>query len=131
MGSYEVRQSINRVSNEKRALESSRVVYQNMNAKINDAINKLTKARDYLSKSYTQLEKYYQSNAANKKVTELENEYTNINRIIQELKSEILVASNNKINSINSSINHKQNELSRLHQDLAVWLWLEANGYEE
>lgn len=118
MGKAEIQEKINRLNREIRNLETSRSSYQNMNTKINDAITKLTSAKDYANKSYTELEKYYQSNTASKKVTELESEYTNINNIIKDLKSEILVASNNKISSINSSISSKQSQIRRLREQL-------------
>lgn len=118
MGKAEIQEKINRLNREIRNLETSRSSYQNMNTKINDAITKLTSAKDYANKSYTELEKYYQSNTASKKVTELESEYTNINNIIKDLKSEILVVSNNKISSINSSISSKQSEIRRLREQL-------------
>lgn len=118
MGKAEIQEKINRLNREIRNLETSRKSYQNMNTKINDAITKLTSAKDYAKKSYTSLEKYYQSNTSSKKVTELESEYTNINNIIKDLNSEILVASTNKISSINSSINSKQNQIRRLREQL-------------
>lgn len=118
MEKAEIQEKINRLNREIRNLERSRSSYKNMNTKINDAITKLTTAKDYANKSYTALEKYYQSNTSSKKVTELENEYTNINNIIKDLKSEILVASNNKISSINSSISSKQSQIRRLREQL-------------
>lgn len=118
MGKAEIQEKINRLNREIRNLETSRSSYQNMNTKINDAISKLTSAKDYANKSYTALEKYYQSNTSSKKVTELESEYTNINNIIKDLKSEILVASNNKISSINSSISSKQSQIRRLREQM-------------
>ncbi len=89
-----------------------------MNTKINDAITKLTIAKNYINKSYTLLEKHYQSNTSSKKVSELENEYTNIANVIKDLKSEILVASNNKISSISSSISSKEKQIRSLRQQL-------------
>lgn len=118
MGKAEILETINRLNREIRNLETSRSLYQSMNTKINDAITKLTSAKDYVNKSYTELEKYYQSNTSSKKVTELESEYTNINSIIKKLKSEILLASNKKISSINSSISSKQSQISRLREQL-------------
>lgn len=118
MEKAEIQKKINRLNTEISNLEVSRNLYQNMNTKINDAITQLTSAKDYANKSYSELEKYYQSNTSSKKVTELESEYTNINNIIKELKSEILVASNNKISSINSSISSKQSQIKELRKQL-------------
>ena len=118
MGKAEIQEKINRLNREISNLESSKKLYQNMNTKINDAISKLTSAKDYANKSYTSLEKYYQSNTSSKKVSELENEYTNISNVINNLKSEILVASSNKISSINSSINSKTIQIKNLKKQL-------------
>jgi len=99
-------------------LEMSKNAYQLMNAKITEAISALTNAKNYVDSSCTTLKKYYQSNTATKKVSEFEREYMNIDHIIKELQSEILVASNNKINSINSSISNIEAEIISLEQEL-------------
>lgn len=118
MGRAEIQERINRLNREIRNLETSKKAYQNMNTKIKDAISKLTTAKGYANKSYTSLEKYYQSNTSSEKVSEIENEYKNINNIIKELESVILVASNNKINTINSNIANKQKQIMSLRRSL-------------
>lgn len=116
----EIQEKINKINREIRNLRTSKSSYQDMNTKINEAIIKLTNAKEYVNKSYTSLEKYYQSNVSSKNVTKLKSESTNINNIIKNLKSEILVASNNKINSINSSIKDKKSQIRRLTEQLNV-----------
>ena len=116
----EIQEKINKINREIRNLRTSKSSYQDMNTKIHEAITKLTNAKEYVNKSYTSLEKYYQSNVSSKNVTKLKSESTNINNIIKNLKSEILVASNNKINSINSSIKDKKSQIRRLTEQLNV-----------
>ena len=116
----EIQEKINKINREIRNLRTSKSSYQDMNTKIHEAITKLTNAKEYVNKSYTSLEKYYQSNVSSKNFTKLKSESTNINNIIKNLKSEILVASNNKINSINSSIKDKKSQIRRLTEQLNV-----------
>lgn len=118
MGKAEIQEKINRLEREIRELKTDKDLYHNMNNKIKDAVTKLTNAKDSANKSYTMLEQCYQSEVASKKVTELENEYTNINNIIKELTYDILTASNNKLNSINSSINNKENQIIALKKQM-------------
>ena len=58
MEKAEIQEEIDRLNREINNLETSRSLYQNMNTKIDDAITKLTSAKDYANKSYTALEKY-------------------------------------------------------------------------
>ena len=118
MGKAEIQEKINRLEREIRELKTDKDLYHNMNNKIKDAVTKLTNAKDSANKSYTMLKQCYQSDTASKKVTELENEYTNINNIKKELTYDILTASNNKLNSINSSINNKENQINALKKQM-------------
>lgn len=118
MGKAELRQRISDLESENRSLEASRSSYQKMNTQINDVIDKLTSAKKSANNSYTELDKYYQSNASSKKVKEIENEHTNIDNLIRILKSEILAASNNKINSINSKISSNNSTIGSLREEI-------------
>ena len=92
-------------------LENSKKEYQIMNKKIEESIDNLSKANDELKKAIEQLGINYQSKTADQKVGILEEEYTKISDIINILESEILVESNNEIDSIVRSILEKSREL--------------------
>lgn len=118
MGKAEIQEKINRLNREIQSLESNKTLYNNMNSKINDAINQLQTAKNYASQSYSSLGDYYQSKVSTQKIDALKTEHSNINSVIKTLNDEILVASKSKINSINSSISSKQAQIRQLKQEL-------------
>jgi len=114
-----IRREIAELNEEIEELEKDKKLYEKMNNKIDDAVEKLTKAKESAREGYQLLGEYYQSITADKKVLEFEGEYTNISSVITTLKFDILVASNNKINEIKNSINRKQREIRNLREILA------------
>lgn len=92
------------MENSSRELEKNKEKYLNMNRKINDAISKLNEANQYIYDSYSQLAKNYSSDEATKKVNSLNDEFSNVESIINRLSGEILAESERKINEINAQI---------------------------
>lgn len=119
MSKASIRAEISRLRREIDNLENNKNSYENMNVKIDKAIGELTSAKNSAKEAYQLLGQNYQSTTADRKVLELEGEHTNISNVIKTLESEILVASNNKINEIEKSINRKKREIRELRDELA------------
>lgn len=118
MEKEEIQEKIDKLNKEIGDLELRKQLYENMNEIINQAISKLTKAKEYISSAGQEFKKNYRSQTASEKIKEIDNEGANISKIIKELKLDILATSNNDINSINTNINNKKNQITMLKQEL-------------
>ena len=89
-----------------------------MNTKLNNALKELSFAKQHADNAYINLGKNYSSDTSSKKVKELKTQSNEINKIITKIRSNILSASNTKINQINNSINSKNTEIRNLQAEI-------------
>lgn len=118
MGVAEIQNSINTLNSQVRNLGNQRTQYQNMNNQINQTISELSAAYNAIVDAKNGLAENYSSQSADKKVDVLEEDANKINALIKKLRDEILVASNNKINSVNSSIEQAQRDIAKKNMEL-------------
>lgn len=118
MSKASIRSEIMQLGREINSLENNLNLYKKMNSKISNAINQLTSANTSTMQAYTLLGQYYQSKAADKKISEIGDEQTSISSVINTL-SGIIEASNSKIESIVNSISRKRNQIEALRIALA------------
>ena len=118
LGVAEIQNSINTLNSQVRNLGIQRTQYQNMNNQINQTISELSAAYNAIVDAKNRLIENYSSQSADKKVDALEEDANKINALIKKLRDEILVASNNKINSVNSSIEQAQRDIAKKNMEL-------------
>lgn len=118
LGVAEIQNSINTLNSQVRNLGNQRTQYQNMNNQINQTISELSAAYNAIVDAKNRLIENYSSQSADKKVDALEEDANKINALIKKLRDEILVASNNKINSVNSSIEQAQRDIAKKNMEL-------------
>ena len=118
-------EQISKLKNDINDLNSKKKEYERMNNTINQyIIPKLKSANTQYKDGANQLQKYYSSTEAKKKVIELDDQNKNIENIMIELRDKILGASNDKIRSINSLISNKNTNIEDLERQI-------RNKYEE
>ncbi len=100
------------------SLQKSIKQYQNMNENINKAIKKLEFAKRNIKNARDELNNNYTGKAADKKIEHLQNEQSKIENYIRELRDSILLASRNKITSLNGQIGYMQQQISGLTQQM-------------
>ena len=110
--------SINWLNSDICNLTNERIMYENMNRKINQAISNLELGKSSVVNSFTELGRSYSSEVANKKVAEIRGESDKISAIISELRGSILPASNSQINSLNMRISNDQSQIWSLNVQL-------------
>ena len=109
----EILANIGGINTKKRKLKESKTQYETMNGTISSVITILATAQSDINRASAALNTYYQSNVAAKKVEELNDEYTNVDNIINQLNSAIEI-SNSKIKAIETQIESYDDQISRL-----------------
>lgn len=122
MGVSEIQSSINNLNNKVKSLGNLKIDYQNMNNQINKVITELSAAYISMDIAKIKFSESYQSETANKKVKDFEEQETKINELIEKLRNEILVESNRRITSINSDIQQTQQSISTKNRELQAEL---------
>lgn len=111
-----VKEKTDALNKEVKNLNENKTKYKNMNKKIEEALIELKKAKQYLDTAHNELKKNYSSETASKKSVEFQNEINAINKLIKKLNDTILPESNRQINSINSKVTNKNDEIQKLNK---------------
>lgn len=118
MGKEQIQNEIYKANREVNNLKNSKIKYQNMNSKINEALKQLNNAKTYMSQAKADFDKNYYSDTAKKQSEKFQEVVDSINEIYNELNNNILPASKRKITSIDSNIYNKTNDIEQLKKEL-------------
>ena len=118
MTEAQLQQEINQLRVEISNLETELSKYQAMGNKINEALPKLTMAKNGMDEAFIQLNRNYSDNGKPKDDGRFQAIVNDIEARRKQLQDQILVECNRKIQTINSSLITKRNRLSSATSEL-------------
>ena len=114
----EIRNQIETQNTEINNLKKSKIAYEIMKTKVNEALSKMESAKKSVVNSNEQLKNAYSSQEADKQNKKLQEITQEIDTIVGKLNNPILSEINKKISATNQEISSKQNIVSSLRNEL-------------